>query len=211
MWLHRSCVRRRGTPRLELTVARGSTPSGRSGLKKRLRGAAPATRLIRDDRDTRLSITQAIRLCKFQGVDRTLLHDGYRRPADDRLKTRVMKVLDRQGRSERLRAFQSVRQISIQGSGQGCPLLRASNEHILIVRVLRARRAPGRSLPIPSEAARCARTGGTHRAISPLPDDVLSILLMPLLLGWRRSFAGPPDRNVPEPVGRDPVWLIDVA
>ena len=32
------------------------------------------------------------------------------------------------------------------GSGQGCPLLRASNEHILIVRVLRARRAPGRSL-----------------------------------------------------------------
>jgi hypothetical protein len=28
--------------------------------------------------------------------------------------------------------------------------LRASNEHILIVRVLRARRAPGRFLPIPS-------------------------------------------------------------
>jgi ribosomal protein L30/L7E len=32
------------------------------------------------------------------------------------------------------------------GSGQGCPLLRASNEHIRIVRVLRARRAPGHSL-----------------------------------------------------------------
>jgi hypothetical protein len=32
------------------------------------------------------------------------------------------------------------------GSGRGCPFLRASNEHILIVRVLRARRAPGRSL-----------------------------------------------------------------
>src|SRR4029077_2123034 len=31
----------------------------------------------------------------------------------------------------------------------GCPLLRASNEHILIVRVLRARRAPGRSLLFP--------------------------------------------------------------
>jgi hypothetical protein len=30
-------------------------------------------------------------------------------------------------------------------SGQGCPSLRASNEHIPIVRVLRARRAPGRS------------------------------------------------------------------
>ena len=28
-------------------------------------------------------------------------------------------------------------------SGQGCPRLRASNEHILMVRVLRAKRAPG--------------------------------------------------------------------
>ena len=37
---------------------------------------------------------------------------------------------------------------SLQGSGQGCPLLRASNEHRFTVRVLRARRAPGRSLPI---------------------------------------------------------------
>ena len=34
------------------------------------------------------------------------------------------------------------------GSGQGCPLLRASNEHSFTVRVLRARRAPGHSLPI---------------------------------------------------------------
>src|SRR6185295_20193809 len=32
-----------------------------------------------------------------------------------------------------------------RGSGRGCPQLRASNEHILIVRVLRARRTPGRS------------------------------------------------------------------
>ena len=32
------------------------------------------------------------------------------------------------------------------GGGQGCPLLRASNEHSFIVRVLRARRAPGRFL-----------------------------------------------------------------
>ena len=38
---------------------------------------------------------------------------------------------------------------SLKGSGQGCPLLRASNEHIPIVRVLRARRAPGRSLSLP--------------------------------------------------------------
>jgi hypothetical protein len=37
---------------------------------------------------------------------------------------------------------------SLQGSGQGCPLLRASNEHRFTVRVLRARGAPGRSLPI---------------------------------------------------------------
>ena len=35
-----------------------------------------------------------------------------------------------------------------KGSGQGCPSLRASDEHILIVRVLRARRAPGCSPPI---------------------------------------------------------------
>ncbi len=39
----------------------------------------------------------------------------------------------------------TVRRHIISGSGQGCPLLRASDEHILIVRVLRARRAPGRS------------------------------------------------------------------
>src|SRR5262245_43691093 len=35
---------------------------------------------------------------------------------------------------------------SLKGSGRGCPLLRASNEHSFTVRVLRARRAPGRSL-----------------------------------------------------------------
>jgi hypothetical protein len=34
-------------------------------------------------------------------------------------------------------------------SGQGCPLLRASDEHSFIVRVLRARKAPGRSFPFP--------------------------------------------------------------
>ena len=38
--------------------------------------------------------------------------------------------------------------------GQGCPLLRASNEHSFIVRVLRARRAAGRSFSIlPSSLA----------------------------------------------------------
>ena len=44
------------------------------------------------------------------------------------------------------------------GSGQGCPLLRASDEHSFIVHVLRARRAPGRSLPHHSTTARCAST-----------------------------------------------------
>src|ERR1043165_2378778 len=34
-----------------------------------------------------------------------------------------------------------------RGSGRGCPSLRAWNEHSFTVRVLRARRAPGYSLP----------------------------------------------------------------
>ena len=42
----------------------------------------------------------------------------------------------------------------LQESGQGCPLLRASDEHSFTVRVLRARRAPGRSRsPLPLDAA----------------------------------------------------------
>ena len=36
----------------------------------------------------------------------------------------------------------------LKGSGQGCPLLRASSDHCFIVGALRARRAPGRSLPL---------------------------------------------------------------
>jgi hypothetical protein len=40
-------------------------------------------------------------------------------------------------------------QPSFGGSGQGCFRLRASNEHILIVRVPRARTAPGQSFRIP--------------------------------------------------------------
>jgi hypothetical protein len=36
----------------------------------------------------------------------------------------------------------------LKGVAEGCPLLRASNEHSFTVRVLRARRAPGRSLSI---------------------------------------------------------------
>jgi hypothetical protein len=57
----------------------------------------------------------------------------------------------------------------LRGSGQGCPSLRASNEHCFIVRVLRARRAPGRSLPI-LPRARVARAQRTHRG--PSQDSV---------------------------------------
>jgi len=36
-----------------------------------------------------------------------------------------------------------------KGSGQGCPLLRASSDHRFIVGALRARRPPGHSSPSP--------------------------------------------------------------
>jgi hypothetical protein len=49
----------------------------------------------------------------------------------------------KQGRSEGLPTPYT----SLQGSGHGGPLLRASNEHSFTVRVLRAKRAPGRSPP----------------------------------------------------------------
>ena len=48
---------------------------------------------------------------------------------------------------------------SLERSGQGCPLLRASNEHCFIVRVLRARRAPGRSSFIPPSCSRLSLQG----------------------------------------------------
>ena len=54
---------------------------------------------------------------------------------------RIFKKPVQQVRSENLPTPHT----SHKGSGRGCPLLRASNEHILIVRVLRARRVPGRS------------------------------------------------------------------
>src|SRR6185295_19093377 len=51
---------------------------------------------------------------------------------------------------------------SLQGSGRGFPRLRTSDEHSFIVRVLRARRAPGRSLPIllRPRVARAKETNG---------------------------------------------------
>jgi hypothetical protein len=57
--------------------------------------------------------------------------------------------------------------LSLRGSGRGCPLLRASNEHILIVRVLRARRAPGHSLS--SFRFRAPRKGWRGRRRSERP------------------------------------------
>src|SRR5438128_41443 len=58
------------------------------------------------------------------------------------------------------------------GSGRGCPQLRASNEHSFTVRVLRARRAPGRSLLIPL-TPRVARARGSSQP----PPSLFSILL----------------------------------
>ena len=63
---------------------------------------------------------------------------------------------------------------STKGSGLGCPLLRASNEHFLNVRVLRARRAPGRALLILSRA-HIARTRETNRH-SPLLCLAIAII-----------------------------------
>ena len=57
---------------------------------------------------------------------------------------------------------------SHKGSGRGCPLLRASNEHILIVRVLRARRAPGRS-PLPFSTSSLS---ATRHVVDERPVDV---------------------------------------
>ena len=66
----------------------------------------------------------------------------------------------------------------VLGSGQGCPRLRASNEHIPIVRVLRARRAPGR-YPIPSSAELIPRIAlfdrPEHRLFEFLQRHVLRI------------------------------------
>jgi len=56
---------------------------------------------------------------------------------------------------------------SLQGNGQGCPLLRASNEHRFTVRVLRARKAPGRSLLILLKP-RVARALGSSQPPRPL-------------------------------------------
>ena len=63
----------------------------------------------------------------------------------------------KQGRSENLPTPYT----SLKGSGRGCPLLRASSDHCFIVGALRARRAPGRSLPIllRPRAARATEVG----------------------------------------------------
>ena len=58
---------------------------------------------------------------------------------------------------------------SHKGSGRGCPLLRASNEHILIVRVLRARWAPGRS-PLPFSTS--SLFSATCHVVDERPVDV---------------------------------------
>jgi transposase len=59
-----------------------------------------------------------------------------------------------------------VSDVTLRGSSQGCPLLRASNEHIQIVRVLRAKRASGCSLHI-FPKPRVARAQGIIRLHPP--------------------------------------------
>ena len=77
---------------------------------------------------------------------------------------------------------------SRQGSGRGCPLLRASNEHIPIVRVLRAKRASGCSLPILLRL-RVARAQGTHRVIPPACGLFQHPMLLP---ACRQNRLAPP-------------------
>jgi hypothetical protein len=72
------------------------------------------------------------------------------------------------------------------GSGRGCPLLRASNEHSFTVRVLRARRAPGRSLLILLKP-RVARAWGS----SQLPHHLFQHPASPLDLMTRLLLRSP--------------------
>ena len=68
------------------------------------------------------------------------------------------------GRLEQWRVSDEALPISytfLQGSGRGCPLLRASSDHCFTVGALRARWAPGRSLPHPSKLA-CFTSLGMH-------------------------------------------------
>ena len=69
---------------------------------------------------------------------------------------------------------------SFKGSGQGCPLLRASNEHIPIVRVLRARRAPGRS-PSHLLTLRSSADYSLGMQLPDLKDDPYLKVLRPLV------------------------------
>ena len=83
------------------------------------------------------------------GTDRVFLFDSLRgRLADPRL------------RASNEGLFPSLHITSREWLG--CPRLRASDEHSFIVRVLRARRAPGHSLPILLKLARCASTGSSQ-------------------------------------------------
>ena len=68
-----------------------------------------------------------------------------------------------------------------RGSGQGCPLLRASNEHSFIVRVLRARRAPGRALLIlqRARAPGAVRPCGRHSPNINVPSKLARFPLPP--------------------------------
>ena len=81
-------------------------------------------------------------------------------------------------KSPDLLSFSSIPFQSIERSGHGCLRLRASNEHIPIVRVLRARKAPGHSGPLPS----CFK-----RIAGPPQNSPTHTYLLAGFNGWRFS------------------------
>jgi hypothetical protein len=88
----------------------------------------------------------------------------------------------------RVQRGSSIPSSSLWGSGQGCPRLRASDEHSFIVRVLRARRAPGRPPLILLHRAGCEAGWAGQR------QDPLFFLsgIFPFLSGISPYFPHPP-------------------
>jgi len=84
---------------------------------------------------------------------------------------------------------------SLLRSGQGCPLLRASDEHCFIVRVLRARRASGRSFPVPPACAVLQTGVGFEKRAVPATIPLLHQMVHPsslvISLLWTGTHVGP--------------------
>jgi hypothetical protein len=78
--------------------------------------------------------------------------------------------------------------VSPSGEQSGCPSLRASDEHCVIVRVLRARRMVWLFPSHLSETARCASTGDSPGISPPAGGVFLSILLGYIVRGARKEW-----------------------